>query len=308
MLLIHRRLRTKSDSVKTARIIHSAQRTFAHCVSFPTLTKPRFTRILSSEATGKHSTCRLSETRRQWWIFELDLLRETCAGGEHKDRLSVHEDHKSSIFEKGVPTSAKEVGNYSRILNICTWSVEDKCVEMVNVHVFVNESSHSSWTTLFGEPGGLQEHELRGNSELIQYGEDVASKRCNYKMGRSSGRIHNVPFSQRNAGNRWGSNWIWVELIPRIFVIEGSFRKSRKICDNGTSNLKNSQIGSSSCQCSTTSIGQKKGNDGICISNSEKSRNTRRDSRRDTGRSSVLEMNRSGMEKQSTLLKESGIQ
>ena len=53
----------------------------------------------------------------------------------------------------------------------------------------------------------------------------------------------------------------------------------------------------------------RKGNDEICFSNSEKkSRNTRRNSRRDTGRSSVLEMKRSGMEKQSTFLKESGIQ
>ena len=38
----------------------------------------------------------------------------------------------------------------------------------------------------------------------------------------------------------------------------------------------------------------RKGNDGICIS--EKSRNTRKDSRKDTGRSSVLQMKRSGME------------
>ena len=38
-----------------------------------------------------------------------------------------------------------------------------------NVHVFVNESSHSSWTELYDEPGGLQEHELRGKSDLIQY-------------------------------------------------------------------------------------------------------------------------------------------
>ena len=47
-------------------------------------------------------------------------------------------------------------------------SIKDQCVDMENVHVFVNESSHSSSTELFGEPGGLQEHELRGNSELIQ--------------------------------------------------------------------------------------------------------------------------------------------
>ena len=39
MLHVHIRLEPKSDSEKRARIIHSAQRTFAHCVSFPTLTK-----------------------------------------------------------------------------------------------------------------------------------------------------------------------------------------------------------------------------------------------------------------------------
>ena len=40
----------------------------------------------------------------------------------------------------------------------------------------------------------------------------------------------------------------------------------------------------------------RKGKDGICASNSEKSRSTRRDSRRNTGRSSVLEMKGSDME------------
>ena len=36
------------------------------------------------------------------------------------------------------------------------------------------------------------------------------------------------------------------------------FKRSRMICENGTSNLKNSQTESSSCQCSTTSIGQER--------------------------------------------------
>ena len=39
---------------------------------------------------------------------------------------------------------------------------------MVNVYDLVGERSHSSRTELFGKPGGLQEHELRGNSELFQ--------------------------------------------------------------------------------------------------------------------------------------------
>ena len=36
------------------------------------------------------------------------------------------------------------------------------------------------------------------------------------------------------------------------------FRKPMMICENGTSNLRNSRTGSSSCQCSTISIGKEK--------------------------------------------------
>ena len=41
-------------------------------------------------------------------------------------------------------------------------SIESKCVDMENVHIFVDESSHSSWAELFDEFGNLQEHEFRG--------------------------------------------------------------------------------------------------------------------------------------------------
>ena len=41
------------------------------------------------------------------------------------------------------------------------------------VHVFVNESSRSSWTKLYREFGSTQEHELRGNSEFVQYHTDI---------------------------------------------------------------------------------------------------------------------------------------
>ena len=70
------------------------------------------------------------------------------------------------------------------------------------------------------------------------------------------------------------------------------------ICKSGTLNLRNSQTGSSSCQCSTTSIGQEKEMMEFVFRIQKKSRITRRDSRKDTGRSSVLEMKRkrSGME------------
>ena len=61
--------------------------------------KPRCNRIFLCEATGKHSTFRLLETRRRGGIFELDKYKETCAGGEHKDRVSEHEVHKPSIHD-----------------------------------------------------------------------------------------------------------------------------------------------------------------------------------------------------------------
>ena len=52
------------------------------------------------------------------------------------------------------------------------------------------------------------------------------------------------------------------------------FRRSRMIRSSGKLNLKNSQIGSSSCQCSTTSIGQKKRKE-FAFRIQTKSRNTR---------------------------------
>ena len=67
-------------------------------------------------------------------------------------------------------------------------------------------------------------------------GEDAWQQRCNYKMGRSSERIQDVRFIQRIAGNRWRSNWIRVEHFTRIFCHCRFFKRSRIICENGTSN------------------------------------------------------------------------
>ena len=62
------------------------------------------------------------------------------------------------------------------------------------------------------------------------------------------------------------------------------------------SNLKNSQTGSSSCQCSTTSIGQRKEIMRFAYRMQKKWRITRWDSCKDTGRFWVLDRTRSGME------------
>ena len=97
-----------------------------------------------------------------------------------------------------------------------------------------------------------------------------AQRRCNYKMGRSSGKNSKCPLLMEN---------YWESMEKQLNSSGMSsqdrrhcrfFKNSRMICKSGTLNLKNSQIGSSSCQFSTILTGQGKGSDEICISNSEK--------------------------------------
>ena len=52
----------------------------------------------------------------------------------------------------------------------------------------------------------------------------MKANRSNNKMGRTSGRIQDVSSLQRIVWNRWRSNWIRVEYFPRIFVIADSSR------------------------------------------------------------------------------------
>ena len=79
------------------------------------------------------------------------------------------------------------------------------------------------------------------------------------------------PFLQRSAGYR------------RILVFADSTR-SKIIWEDGIWNPRNSQTGSSLCQCSTTSIGQAKEMMEFVFRIQKKSRNTRKDSRKDPGR------------------------
>ena len=117
-----------------------------------------------------------SQVRRQENTQHADSWRQghrdessssTGAGGEHEDRVSKHEDHKPSRHNEGFPIFAKEIGNHSGLLNICNGSNEDHCIDMEIVHIFVTESSHSSWTKLHRKFGCIHEHEHRGNSEFI---------------------------------------------------------------------------------------------------------------------------------------------
>ena len=124
---------------------------------------------------------------------------------------------------------------------------------------------------------------------------------CYWKIGRSSGRSQDVRFLQKIDRNRWRTNRIPVEYFPGFTSLQIQ-QEIQNICKSGTLNLRNLLTGSPPCQCSTTLFGEEKQSD------SEKSRHTRRNSCRDTGRSSVLEMTRGCMVKQNTFLKKSLIQ
>ena len=70
-------------------------------------------------------------------------------------RVSKHEVHEPSIPD-GESSISKEVWNHSRMLNF--FSIK------VAIHLGPNYLANF---------GGLQEHELRGNSELFQYHTEI---------------------------------------------------------------------------------------------------------------------------------------
>ena len=54
---------------------------------------------------------------------------ELC-GTNSKNRISKHEVHEPSAHDEDLPFLTKEFGNYRRIPNILSGSIEDKCVDM----------------------------------------------------------------------------------------------------------------------------------------------------------------------------------
>ena len=79
-------------------------------------------------------------------------------------RITKHEIHEPSTHEQDLSVSAKEIGNVSKRRNILSASFQNKCIEMVNVHVFVDESRLSSWAELFGEF-----QKIRGDWKFVQH-------------------------------------------------------------------------------------------------------------------------------------------
>ena len=81
---------------------------------------------------GKCSKFRFLEIGRPGGIFELYWYKETCTGSDSNKRVSKHEVHEPSIHDEDLPFLTKEVGNYSRILDIFNGSIKDKCVDLEN--------------------------------------------------------------------------------------------------------------------------------------------------------------------------------
>ena len=137
-------------------------------------------------------------------------------------------------------------------------------------------------------------------------GEDVGSFRSKPKMGRPSSRFSIIRFLRRVAGNRWRNNLVRLKYSPRTYIIADSskdpewFAKTeywtRKIWASYHLQFHVQWHWSDS-----------EGNSENCISNQAKSRCTRRGSRKDIGRSLVLETKRCSIETEITNLKENGI-
>ena len=70
------------------------------------------------------------------------------------------------MHEQDLSVLAKEVGNVSKRPNFLDASTQHKCIDMENVHVFVDESGHPSWADLSIEFGNLQEHKIRGELKI----------------------------------------------------------------------------------------------------------------------------------------------
>ena len=64
---------------------------------------------------------------RDEWNHLLRLFNMmTCAGSNSKNRTSKHEAHEPPAHDEDLPFLTKDFGNYSRLPNILSGSIEDK--------------------------------------------------------------------------------------------------------------------------------------------------------------------------------------
>ena len=80
----------------------------------------------------------------------------------------------------------KEIGKVCTRCYVLNRIIQNTCIDMVNVHGVVDESSHSSWTGFPKELGNLLEHNIRNHRECVQHHSKINQRtfRRNFECGR----------------------------------------------------------------------------------------------------------------------------
>ena len=130
-----------------------------------------------------------------WGLFMSSSMKAAIHLGPNY--LANSEIYKNTKFE-----------DIESVFNITQKLAKEHSEEILNVNTI--ESASPSWKrSVLSHDQVIQwtNAKVRVFSDSVKcLGKMNASKRCNYKMGRSSGRIQNVPFLQSIAWNRWRSN------------------------------------------------------------------------------------------------------
>ena len=100
--------------------------------------------------------------------------------------MKKHGIHAPSVHEQDLSVSAEEVGNVRNLRNISNVSIQNKCIDMENVHDFVDESRHPSWAELCVEFENLQKHKFEDIQSMsnitrklvIKHSEEILNVRC----------------------------------------------------------------------------------------------------------------------------------
>ena len=87
---------------------------------------------------------------------------------------------ESSMHGKDIPMLTEEIEIFTRCY-VLNRSIQNTCIDMVNVHGVVYESRHSSWAGFPNEFGNLQEHKIRKHRECVQHHSKICGKVLNVR-------------------------------------------------------------------------------------------------------------------------------
>ena len=164
----------------------SARETLSQNLGYPVNTENDdegqgdLTRTRKLVQTTQNPEVERSQVERQEYMLKVQILGNSTIRRKLRTLLARGNLCRQQLQERNFKIwSSRTISTWQRssiflqkklgILNVLNGSSEDKCIDMGNVYGFIDESRHSSWTELFGKLGSLQEHELRGNSELVWY-------------------------------------------------------------------------------------------------------------------------------------------